>query len=184
MRQSGLRPRCGSPRARRLHPALPGYTRSATWGSLARRTQADVKRQLHNALCDDGLCRRQAALDPPAPRTMDLNPSAARSGRRHGRNAHRSKFARAGSAPRTPVLHERDRVPFPSSKTVCRNVQTWARRHHIERWVGSDLWPSASFAKSSAIARFPCCCLRWLPLFPRSRCERSYCRVSMRIESR
>jgi len=162
-----------------LHPALQVHKSATWWITCPDEHKADVKRKLQNALCDDGLCRRQARPGPPAPRT-DGSQSAQRAAWKKAWKK-RSPFtsARAGSAPPYPVLHERDRVSLFIVETVCRNVKRWRDGDHIERWVASGLLVAErQFRKVIGHRQIPLLLSSMATLFSKKPiAKRSYCRV-------
>jgi len=109
---------------------------------------------------------------------MDLNPSAARSleeGMEETLTVHKLRVP--DQLRRTLCCTNVIESAFSIVETVCRTSNAGATA--ITSSVGSarDCWSSASSAKSSAIARFRYCCLRWPPLLPRSPLRKEHCRV-------
>src|SRR5450631_3260249 len=137
--------------------------------------KADVRRKLQNAYGMADYADAKRALDRLHRELMDLNPSAARSleeGMDETLTVHRLRVP--DQLRRTLSCTNVIESAFSIVETVCRNVKRCGATA-ITSSVGSARdywWPSASSAKSSAIARFPCCCLRWLPPFPRNHLRR------------
>ena len=125
--------------------------------------KADVKRKLQNAYAMADYAEAKRALDRLHRELMDLNPSAARSleeGMEETLTVHKLRVP--DQLRRTLCCTNVIESAFSIVETVCRNVKRWREAITSSAGLARDCWsPNASSAKSSAIARFLCCCLRW-----------------------